>query len=499
MTWARAEAWAHAHRAELLLFAVVFSVYAGMSGPRFLRQSAAPHFVYQADAWLQGRTGLDPRALPNLEDWACVREAASGPQRCEAPVQSTDRWYVSFPPFPAVLMVPFVWLQGLAFNDTSFTVMLAAVAVAAFVWLMREWTRLGELQRDGRDRVLFGSVLAFGTVFFSCALRGEVWFTAGILGVLLSVGYFAAALRTRHPLAAGTLWAMATLTRAPLLFALVFFLVEALSPEPQQRFAQLWASVRRRDTWTTKLFPFVLGALPWAVGAAIHNRIRFGRFSEFGHRFLFDNRVNADIDQWGLFHPVYLQRNLEAAFLRLPEFDGARWTYSPHGLSLWLTLPVLLFLWLPSKADQPSTRLRSLCSAWVAVVLVLAFVWMGTQGPSGPGRLDANAAGALVVGLLCVAPWLAMAVPRTKARVALPLLLTASACGLPGLLYQNSGYAQFGFRFSLDVTVPLLLWVASTRWSFEAVWTKFVLASGFITNFWGAAVFCGYTEWVRKW
>ena len=65
---------ASAYRTELILFVVTAALLASFSGNRFLRQSGAPHFVYASQAWLEGRSDIDPMVLPNLEDWACVRE-----------------------------------------------------------------------------------------------------------------------------------------------------------------------------------------------------------------------------------------------------------------------------------------------------------------------------------------------------------------------------------------------------------------------------------------
>ncbi len=50
-----------AYRTELLLFVCSLFALACFSGPRFLRQSAAPHFVYQAKAWLDGTARPRPR------------------------------------------------------------------------------------------------------------------------------------------------------------------------------------------------------------------------------------------------------------------------------------------------------------------------------------------------------------------------------------------------------------------------------------------------------
>src|SRR4051812_4397027 len=80
--WVALRLWVAAYRIELGLFAVSFLVLASFSSQRFLRQSEAPHFVYQAKGWLEGHLDLDPRVLPNLEDWACVREISGVKVRC---------------------------------------------------------------------------------------------------------------------------------------------------------------------------------------------------------------------------------------------------------------------------------------------------------------------------------------------------------------------------------------------------------------------------------
>src|SRR6476469_3311268 len=77
------------HKVELGLFALCFVVFASFSSQRFLRQSAAPHFVYQAKGWLDGRLDLDPAEVQELrfEDAACVRQVNGVPTRCTAPLQ----------------------------------------------------------------------------------------------------------------------------------------------------------------------------------------------------------------------------------------------------------------------------------------------------------------------------------------------------------------------------------------------------------------------------
>nr|WP_244238157.1 hypothetical protein [Corallococcus terminator] len=428
--------WLSAYRVEVVLFLVAFAVLSSFSSQRFLRQSAAPHFIYQAQSWLDGRLDVDPQVLPNLEDWACVRLVDGQKVRCEGRPLRDDRWFVSFPSFPAVVMLPFVALHGYQFNDTSFGVFVGALAVALFYSLLRFLAQEGETERNRDDNVLLSLVLAFGTLFFYCAIRGEVWFSAQVMGVALTCLYVRNAVRARRPLLAGLFFSMAVLTRTPLVFAGLFFVLEALCPGPD-RLAQLKALPTTWKPALRKLVFFGLGAAPLAVLAAAYNVYRFGKLGEFGHSYLFNNRVNVDIDRFGLFNIEYLSRNLQAAFFKLPQvsLSPPRLSYDPHGLSLLLTLPLLVFL----------------------------------------------------------------LVPRTRPRLHWPLWLTVAVCALPGLFYQNTGYMQFGFRFSLDYTPYLLLLFAVGGWSLRNRAVLAVLALGVLVNSWGAVAFRGYTEYVRNW
>ncbi|MBI5542327.1 MAG: hypothetical protein HY901_00435, partial [Deltaproteobacteria bacterium] len=183
---ARAWAFLKAHWIPIAI-AVVCAVILGLfSWHRFLHQSKAPHFIYQAMAWLEGSLdmGVDP---PNQEDW----------------VKIGDKFFQSFPAFPAVVMLPFVALHGYQFNDTSFTVFMAAIGLALFFLLLRRLSRDGESGRNELENVAFTGLLGFGTLFFYCAIRGEVWFTAEVMGVGLTSLYVCFSLKARRPIVAG--------------------------------------------------------------------------------------------------------------------------------------------------------------------------------------------------------------------------------------------------------------------------------------------------------
>jgi hypothetical protein len=404
--------WASEHRVDLLLFGFSLFAYLLSSGSLLARQSQAPHFVWQADAFLHGQLHLTARP-PNLNDW----------------VFEQGRWYVSFPPLPAVLMMPFVALRGLSFNDVAFTLPFAAANVALLYRLLRRIQQVEGGTRSEWDHAVLALVFGFGTLAWSCSIRGEVWFTAEVVGVTFTLLYLHAALRAQHPVLAGAALACATLCRTPIAFAAVFFLLEAVLDGGRLDRANLRAALGDAQRRQKALHRLALFAAPVAVIAAPMawmNAARFGSPTEFGHSHLYANRVNRDIRAHGLFSFHYLGRNLRSAFLLLPKLDlqPLRLRYDPNGMSLFVTTPLFALLLFP----------------------------------------------------------------RERPRLWRILWITLAAVALPGFFYQNNGWQQFGFRFSLDYTPYLILLLALSGRALDGLFWL-LAAIGVAVNGWGAAVF----------
>jgi hypothetical protein len=393
------------YRVDLILFAASLAAYALSSAGLLSHQSLAPHFVYQADAFLHGQLALAVPQPPNLNDWVLL----------------DHRWYVSFPPFPALLMTPFVAIWGVSFNDVAFTLVFAAANVSLLYRLLR---RL-QPERQEWHHAVFALIYGFGTLAWSCAIRGEVWFSAETIGVTLTLLYLHAALQAGSPVLAGLAVGCAAITRTPLAFSAVFFVFEAISPDGPLE----WRRLRDPARWRAaipRLLPYVIAIVAVAIPMAYMNYARFGSLTEFGHSHLYANRVNAQIQRYGLFHYAFLERNLHDAFTRLPEIQlhPLRIGFNGEGMSLFVTTP--LFFWL---------------------------LW-----------------------------------PKERPRLHRALWLTVAVVALPGFFYQNSGYYQFGFRFSLDYTPYLIVLLALGRRPFARLFWLAALA-GVAVNAWGAAAF----------
>ena len=318
-------------------------------------------------------------------------------------------------------------LLGFRFDDVAFTAALAALNVLLLFLVMERLRVTGDSSRRRGEDAALALLFAFGTVAFSCSIRGEVWFTAEVLGVTATCLFLLAAHRARHPLMAGLAWSFAAITRTPLLFTAVFFAAEVIAGDRGELRAELPRAATWRDParWR-KVALFAAGAAPLLAFAAWANWARFGSPFDFGHAHLWNNRVNADIRQHGLFSLHYLPKQLRAAFLRLPAVEGGRLTYHPDGMSLLLTTPLFLLLLLP----------------------------------------------------------------RARPRLHLALWLTVALTALPGFLYQNTGYVQFGYRFSLDYTPYLFLLLAVGARPLDRLFWALGLF-GVVVNTWGATAFTG--------
>jgi hypothetical protein len=169
----------------------------------------------------------------------------------------------------------------------------------------------------------------------------------------------------------------------------------------------------------------VLGAL------LLHNRARFGDALEFGHAHL-SIAWRPRIEKWGLFSYHYLGRNLGVVLASLPfrppsgaaQPGLAPFQINAHGLALWVTTPLYVY-----------------------------------------------------------ALW-----PRVARGTFVALALTAGAVAAPALLYQNSGWIQFGYRFSNDFAPFLFAMIAVSGRRFGAAF--YVLgALGVVVNAFGAVSF----------
>ncbi len=464
------------------VFLAVVVVYSLVAWDRLAKPSPQFHFVDLAVSMMQGRLDTEtPRQRPKPEkpddpqgyraaiqrtldaggwnDWAAVRTLTladgqvvrgrfpwagdSGEQRhmfyttdglamkivvpddlkkgCDgrawAPCDTTTH-YVSFPPFPAVVVLPLAAVWGYDVNDVLVTILfgaLNAVLLFAFLELLRQ---RGHSTRSPADNLWLTALFAFGTVAFFSSVRGEVWFTALVFGVTFNLLYMLAALDLRHPILAGLMLGFGFATRTPIAFCVAFFAWQLFFPG-NRWVAGRWPEILKKGAM------FAAPVLAVGIGLMLFNHARFDSVGEFGHSYLSGGAAERIRDH-GMFSTHYLNGNLSAALTNMPRIlpSAPFVQISKHGLGLLVTVPVLFLLFRPA-AMPPIRR-----AFWLAVA--------------------------------CAA--------------------------IPGLLYQNSGWVQFSYRFALDY-FPYLIGLLALG-ARPLTWrVKAVILVGIAINLFGAITF----------
>jgi hypothetical protein len=358
------------------------------------------HFALLAEAWCHGRLdlGAPPPDYTGFNDFS----------------RFDGKWYVVFPPFPALLLTPVVALARGADRvfDGLFFLLLAGVAPALLFLSLEKLRRFGRSELSERVNLALTLSFAFGSVYFFSAEQGTVWFAAHVVGAALSAAYLLFALEAERPWLAGLALGLGFATRTPLLFAAPLFVLEAWRTSRSQLSRSLLA-------FATPIVA-VLALTFW------HNQRRFGDPFETGYRYLgiaWQHRI----EKWGLFSYHYLAKNLGVVLTSLPFWTPTgvtRFQINVHGLALWITTPAYLWLIWPRRSAVPQRAL------WLTV--------------------------------LCVA--------------------------LPTLLYQNTGWVQFGYRFSNDYAVFLFALLALGGYRFGRLFQAAALVAVLINAF-GAATF----------
>jgi hypothetical protein len=414
------------------------------------------HFVLQAMAFLSGRADIP---TPQFQDVLPIL----GPNG-----EPTGRGLLPFPPLPAIVLMPFVALWGLATDERLVSVVLGAIDVGIV------WWALGRLAVGRRIRLATAVFFAFGTVFWYAAQLGTTWFFAHVVAVTcvaLAVGValgadpgaddvvaaapsarslvwdLQAALRRpfrlvdRRQLAAGFLFGLACTARLTIVFGAPFFMF-----------------VGGGGSWVRRSISAGLGAaIPVALLLA-YNLATTGHLMHPGYDYLYALEatgypgLNYHAD-WGIEDARYLPQNLGIMFFSTPAFFPD-------------AIPSSVSAGAPLCVDPGATR--------------------GLFDLACPIALPRDVG----MSLLLTSPAYLLALPAIiagRSRLVAGAFLAVVAIALVNLMHFSQGWVQFGYRFSNDFVIFGLLLVAvgmARRGRVGLLGTGLVAASVAI-NFWG--------------
>ncbi len=315
----------------LIWFLAAFSVYWLASHHLPIKDK---HYVYMADAFLHGSLSVQ-NPPPDLIEV----------------ISFHGGHYFGYGIIPAILLMPFVAIWGIAFDPALVGIAIGAINVALMYGILR---RLGT---DKTISMWLTALFAFGTVHFHAAIWGTTWFFMQIAAVFFLLLAIREVLSRNRGLVIGLLLGAAVLSRNAVLVSAPFFLIM------MNRNNRSWS----RTAW------FAAGVLVFLAFNGWYNFARFGSAFENGYGKVFTGAH-------GLFSWRYLKHNLYTYVLAPPDWLGSFPYLKPnlHGMSLLLTTPAFFFV-LPSV--RQITRNTPAMAAWLAVACVgalyLVYFWDG--------------------------------------------------------------------------------------------------------------------------
>lgn len=290
------------------------------------------HYVYLAQAFLNGSLSV-----------------ANPPTSLVEVIAFRGGNYFAYGPWPALLLVPFVALWGLAFEPASIVIAIGAANVALMYRI------LGRLGYEQPVTGWLAALFAFGTVHFHATIWATTWLFMQVAAVCFLLLAIHEALGRNRGLVVGLCFGAAVLSRNAVLLSAPFFLI-----------------MMNRKGWSWSRNALFAGGVLICLGAgAWYNIARFGDALDNGYGKAWR------LPREGLYSLRYLKRNLSTYLLALPERIG-QFPYlrpSLYGMSLFLTTPAFLGVF------RAAPRTPVAIASWLAIAGMggsyLLYFWGG--------------------------------------------------------------------------------------------------------------------------
>jgi len=381
-------------------------------------------YARQAQSWLDGR--LDIYNYSWLEI---------------APFNG--RYYVSFPPFPSVVMLPFVAIFGYSCSGDGLTLEHTLALIFALLSTTFAYKIAATKLENKKHAIFFALFLVLGTNYLHISLWGAVWYIAQNMAFTftLMAFYFAMSKVKWHSALS------------------LFFMCAAMGCRPFNAVyvpIVLWLIYQREGSFSPFLRKIFIYAVPALILGAFFmwlNYARFGSIFEFGHNHL-PEFVN---DPDGQFYIGRIPRNLHLMFVNTDISHGILVGFpfiGQVGFAFWLASPIVVsfVVYLDIYGWKVlAKRATNAPMVWVLLALIMLHLFLFTfhrtlGGRQFGSRYAADSLPAIFLGVVLI---------LSKLRVTANHIYLNAVPILFGLLINFHGTIMF-FIYYYPQTLPQL-------------------------------------------
>lgn len=274
-------------------------------------------------------------------------------------------WYLACPPFPIMLIAPFVAIWGVhAFNINTFALLLQAISTVIMYLILVRMSHLGWIKLSQSGAIWLTVLFAFGTVNWWLSVLGTAGFFSQVVTVLFCGLAFFTALTLVSPWVTGICLMAAVMSR-PNVFVLWPALVAIV--------IQLTLS-NGKINWRKVLKWALFSAIPVTLGAILlllYNYLRFDNILDFGYATINGSKtIVQNVQKHGLFNLYFVKFNLQTMFINWPDLL-ARCGYffnRGDGLSIFMTSPAIIYVVRKFKFSWWAS------GCWVSIILSIALL-----------------------------------------------------------------------------------------------------------------------------
>lgn len=272
-------------------------------------------------------------------------------------IPKDGKYYIVYPPTPAVLMMPLAFYFGAEIPQTLFSMILAGVNVVLVYFLLKR------LEFSEKTSLIISLFFGFGTNHWYLASVGSSWFLAHITALTFLLLALIETFGKQRLFLIGLLLGLSFWARTPVIFTAGFFYIYL--------YKKFWP-ISSKGIRSFLLFSLGIGF--FVLFDVFYNFLRFGQFSPFAPYELIPNLDKDPIFRDGFMNFYFIPRHLDALFLRLPKFIPQLPFMIPslYSTAIWFTSPAIIYIFR-AKIN------RLVLACWIGILfpLLMIFMWAG--------------------------------------------------------------------------------------------------------------------------
>lgn len=258
----------------------------------------------------------------------------------------TNRYYVVYPPMPAVLLTPFVSVFGQQFSQTIFSILLGSINPLILFNLLKR------IRVSFKTSLITTIFFAFGTNYWFLASTGSAWYLAHIVAIFFLLLAIRETFSKQRLVLIGLLLGASYWSRSTVIFTLPFFLFYLKAK---------FLPIDNKSIYNLIKLGLGIGFFIFLDG--VYNYLRFSDISPISPYINIPQSQRLETLGDKFMNVRNIPKHLDAIFLRLPHLQESFPYLIPslYSLAIWFTSPAILLAFKAKKSIL-------MFSSWFAII-----------------------------------------------------------------------------------------------------------------------------------